>query len=187
MKNIKTFDGANITECINWLSQIEGTVKVSNTSFQELVCQGKAPSILHVLSELSTMSTDQEIKDIILANYSDIPSTAEAAVELQCLQIPATEPLVTFNTRYEAILCVMFGLSPSEQFNRTAILEYAKMLPQNTKEKLLRKIAKKDSYIKMLGDTSRQAIEINRESSFVEAAAGRYNEQNPPKLDTQIN
>ena len=40
--------------------------------------------------------------------------------------------------------------------------------PQNTKEKLLRKIVKKDSYIKMLGDAFRQAIEINRESSFVE-------------------
>ena len=33
MKNIKTFDGTNRTECINWLSQIEATAKISNTSF----------------------------------------------------------------------------------------------------------------------------------------------------------
>ena len=79
MKNIKTFDGTNRTECINWLSQIEATSKFSNSSFRELVCQGMAPSMLHVLSELSPMSTDQEIKDVILANYSDIPSTAEVA------------------------------------------------------------------------------------------------------------
>ena len=39
----------------------------------------------------------------------------------------------------------------------------------------------------MLGDAFRQAIEINRESSFVEAASGRYNEQNPTKIDTEIN
>ena len=32
-------------------------------------------------------------------------------------------------------------------------MEYAKKLPQNTKEKLLRKIVKKESYIKTLGDT----------------------------------
>ena len=48
-------------------------------------------------------------------------------------------------------------------------------------------MAKKESYIKTLGDTFKQAIEINRESSFVDAASGRYNEQNPTKIDTQIN
>ena len=92
MKNIKTFDGTNRTECINWLSQIEATAKISNSSFRELVCQGMALSMLCILSELSTMSTDQEIKDVILANYSDIPSTAKAAVRLQNMQIPANEP-----------------------------------------------------------------------------------------------
>ena len=33
MKNIKTFNGTNRTECINWLSQIEATSKFSTTSF----------------------------------------------------------------------------------------------------------------------------------------------------------
>ena len=103
MKNIKTFDGTNRMECINWLSQIEAAVKFCNSSFRELVCQGMALSMLHVLSELSSMSTDQEIKDIILANYSDIPSRAEAAAKLQNMQMPPNEPLVSFNSRYEAI------------------------------------------------------------------------------------
>ena len=62
-----------------------------------------APSMLHVLSELSPMSTDQEIKDIILANYSDISSTAEVAAKLQSMQMPLNEPLVSFNSRYKAI------------------------------------------------------------------------------------
>ena len=103
MKNIKTFDGMNRMECIDWLSQIEATAKFCNSSFRELVCQGMAPSMLHVLSELSPMSTDQEIKDVILANYSDIPSTAKAAAKLQNMQMPPNEPLVSFNSRYEAI------------------------------------------------------------------------------------
>ena len=42
-----------------------------------------APSMLQILEDLSELSTDKEIKDMILANYSDIPSTAEAAVKLQ--------------------------------------------------------------------------------------------------------
>ena len=100
MKTIKTFDGTNRTDCINWLSQIEATAKISNSSFEEVVCQEMTPSMLHVLSELSTMLTDQEIKDIIIANYSDIPSTAKAAVKLQNMQMPLKEPLVLFNSRY---------------------------------------------------------------------------------------
>ena len=67
------------------------------------------------------------------------------------------------------------------------IVEYTKKLPLNTRDKLLRKIAKKNSYIKTLDDTFKQAIEINRETSFVEAASGRYNDQNGTKIETQIN
>ena len=97
------------------------------------------------------------------------------------MQTSPTEPLVTFNHRYEAINKVAFKLSPREQYNRTIIVEYAKKLPQNTRDKLLRKIAKKNSYIKILDDTFKKAIEINRETSFVEAASGRYNDQNCTK------
>ena len=84
-----------------------------------------------------------DIKNAILANYSDVPSTTEAASRLQNMQTSPHEPLVTFNHRYEAIHKVAFGLSPSQQENRNAIVEYAKKLPLNTRDKLLRKIAKK--------------------------------------------
>ena len=68
-------------------------------------------------------------------------------------------------------------------------MDYATKLLQNTKEKLIQKIAQKNSYIKTLEDAFKQAIGINRESSFVDAASGRYNEQNTPKINipTQIN
>ena len=148
---------------------------------------GTNSSMLHILADLSELSTDKEIKDVILANYLDIPSTAEAAAKLQKLQIQPNKPLVLFNSRYETIHQVAFGQTPSKQDNKTAIMEYATKLPQNTKEKLLHKIMKRNSYIKTLEDVFKQAIEINRESSFVHAASGRYNEQNTPKIDTQIN
>ena len=96
-------------------------------------------------------------------------------------------PVHGVSVRYEAIHQVAFGLTPDEQYNKTAIMEYAKKLPQHTKEKLLRKIAKKDSYIRTQSDAFRQAKEIDRESSFVDAVAGRYAEQNATKMDIQIN
>ena len=162
MKNIKIFDDSNKAECITWLSQMEAGARFTNTPFRELICQSMAPAMLHVFSELSALASDEDIKEVILTNYSDIPSTTEAATHLQNMQISASEPLVTFNHRYEAIDKVAFGLSPRQQDNKTVIVEYAKKLPLNTREKLLRKIAKKNSYNKTLNDAFKQAIEINR-------------------------
>ena len=187
MKNIKIFDGSNKAECITWLSQVEAAARFTNMPFCELICQSMAPAMLHVFSELSALASNEDIKDVILTNYSDIPSTTEAATQLQNIQISTSEPLVTFNHRYEAINKVAFGLSPRQQDNKTVIVEYTKKLPANTRDKLLRKIAKKNSYIKTLDDAFRQALDINRETSFVEAATGRYSDQSGAKIETQIN
>ena len=133
------------------------------------------------------MATNKDIKEAILTNYSDIPSTTEAATRLQNIQISAHEPLVTFNHRYEAIHKVAFGISTRQQDKKTILIDYAKKLPTNTRDKLLRKLAKRNSYTKTLDDAFRQAIDINKESSFVEAATGRSNDQVNTRIDTQIN
>ena len=49
------------------------------------------------------------------------------------------------------------------------------------------KIAKKDSYIRSLGDAFRTAIEMNKETSFVDAVTNRRTHNSPTKIDTQIN
>ena len=146
--------------------------------------QSMAPAIF---SDLSALASDADIKEAILTNYSDIPSSTEAATRLQNIQFSMKEPLVTFNHQYEAIHKVAFKMSPNEQESKTVIVEYAKKLPANTRDKLLRKIAKKNSYVKMLDDAFKQALDINRETSFVEAAMGRYNDQSGTKIETQIN
>ena len=139
MKNIKIFDGTNKAECIRWLSQIEAAARFSNKPFQELICQSMAPAMLHVLSELSATASDKDIKNVILTNYSDIPSTKEAATRLQSMQTSPTEPLVTFNHRYKVTHRVALRLALDQQCNKTIIVEYAKKLPQNARDKLLRK------------------------------------------------
>ena len=80
-----------------------------------------APAMLHVLSELSALTSDRDIKNAILTNYSYIPGTTEEVTRLQNMQTSPSESLVTFNQRYEAIHKVAFGLSPSQQENRNTI------------------------------------------------------------------
>ena len=155
MKNIKIFDGSNKAEYITGLNQVEAAARFTHTPFRELICQSMAHAMLHVFSELSALASNADIKEMILANYSDIPSSTEAATCLQNIQFSASEPLLTFNHRYEAIHKVAFRTSPRQQENKTVIVEYAKKLPANTRDKLLRKIAKKNSYIKTLDDAFR--------------------------------
>ena len=50
-----------------------------------------------------------------------------------------------------------------------------------------RKITKKNSYIRTLDDTFKQAREIDRECPFVDALSGKYNEQTTTQIEIQIN
>ena len=145
MKNIKIFYGSNKAECTTRLSQIEAAAKFTNTPFRELICQSMAPAMLHVFSDLSALASDADVKEAILTNYSDIPSSTEAATRLQKIPFSMNKPLVTFNHRYEAIHKVAFKMLPNKQESKTVIVEYVKKLQVNTRDKLLRKIAKKNS------------------------------------------
>ena len=153
----------------------------------------RIPNIKKLAGPADTMSleeTEQKIRQFchLWHLYADTSVELKKKSELsQNIQIAAHEPLVTFNHRYEAIHKVAFGIPTRQQENKTVLIEYAKKLPSNTRDKLLRKLAKKNSYIKMLDDAFRQAIDINKESSFVEAATGRSNDQANTRIDTQVN
>ena len=150
MKNIKIFDGSNKAECITWLSQIEAAAKFTNTPFRELICQSMAPTMLHVFSDLSALASGADIKEVILTNYSDIPSSTEAATRLQNIQFSMNEPLVMFNHRYKAIHKVAFKMLPNEQESKTnsRIREeitgkhQRQVIKKNSKEKIVHQNAR---------------------------------------------
>ena len=108
LKNLERFDGKDKSKCLEWLSNLEIIAQHSKKSFRELVCQSMSPTLLHIFSSVSAFASDQGIKDILLANYSDVPSTAEAVAKLQGMQMPPDEPLATFNSRYQQIHQVAF-------------------------------------------------------------------------------
>ena len=183
LKNIERFDGKDKSKCLEWLSNLEIIAQHSKKSFRELVCQSMSPTLLHIFSSVSAFASDQDIKDILLANYSDVPSTAEAVAKLQGMQMPPDEPLATFNSRYQQIHQVAYETSPDKQKSKTVIIDYVKKLPQYPRDKLLKKLARKDSYIKTLQDAFRNAVEINREISFVEATTGNSTETKTSQIN----
>ena len=109
-----------------------------------------APAMLHVFSDLSALASEADIKEAILTNYFDIPSSTEAATRLQNIQFSTNEPLVTLNHRYEVIHKVAFKMSPNEQeSNRNSLIHeeitsehQGQVIKKNSKEKLIRQNAR---------------------------------------------
>ena len=69
LKNLERFDGKDRSKCLEWLSNVEVIAQHSKKSFRELICQSMSPSLLHIFSSVSAFASDQDIKEILLANY----------------------------------------------------------------------------------------------------------------------
>ena len=98
---------------------------------------------------------------------------AEAVAKLQSMQIPPDKLLTTFNSKYQQIHHIPYNVTPDKQTDKMVIIDYVKKLPLYSRDKLLKKLGRKDSYIKTLEDVFHHAVEINREMSLVDATTGR--------------
>ena len=121
-------------------------------------------------------TTEAEIKDVILVNFSDTLNTTEAAPWLESIHMEPNELLMTFNCRYKALHHIAFGLSADRQTHKPTPTQYT--------SKTIEKIRYKTNlYIEMLEDAF---ININRETSFVNIISEQKYE-NKTRIDTQIN
>ena len=57
----------------------------------------------------------EEVKQLILSNFSDAGTTTEATSRLENLIMDKNEPLITFNSRYEALHNIAFGFGSEMQ------------------------------------------------------------------------
>ena len=73
------------------------------------------------------------------------------------------------------------------QIQKLQLTKYASKLPYNTSKKLLKKLSKENSYVNTLKAAFKTALEINRETSFVNASMAQQEENKGTSVDTQIN
>ena len=97
------------------------------------------------------------------------------------------KPLITFNSRYEALHNIAFGFGPEMQTQKLQLTMYTSKLLYDTSKKLLKKLSKEKSYMNTLKAAFKAALEINRETSFVNASMAQQEENKGTSIDTQIN
>ena len=122
------------------------------------------PSVFSILVSAPPDSEDQELKKIILQNFSDIATQTEAMEKLREMKMPTEQPILSYNSYYAEVHEAAFDMIPEQQHMRFALESYTNFLPEYTARKLSSKIVKKDSQIKTLQEAMDQAVRIDQES-----------------------
>ena len=165
---------------------MEAAVQFMSTPLRDIVLSQVSPAIYIVLKGLPADATDEEVKQLILVNFSDAGTTTEAASRLENLKMDKNKPLITFNSRYEALHNITFGFGPEMQTQKLQLTMYASKLPYDTSKKLLKKLSKENSYVNTLKAAFKAALEINRETSLVNASMAQQEENKGTSTETQI-
>ena len=187
IKNIEIFNGTDKSKCIDWIIQVEAAAQFMNAPLRDIVLSQVSLAIYSILKGLPTDATDEEVKQLILANFSDAGTTTEVASQLENLKMDKNKPLITFNSTYEALHNIAFGFGPEMQTQKLQLTMYTSKLPYNTSKKLLKKLSKENSYMNTLKAAFKTALEINRETSFVNASMAQQEENKGTSIDTHIN
>ena len=143
LKNLERFDGKDRSKCLEWLSNVEIIAQHSKKSFRELVCQSMSPSLLHIFSSVSAFAFRPGHQRYIAGKLLRHTQHGGSSCETTEHADPTSEPLATFNTKYQQIHQVAYNISPDKQTDKTVIIDYVKKLPQYPRDKLLEEVSQK--------------------------------------------
>ena len=177
VKNIEIFDSSDKSKCIDWLIQMEAAAQFMNMPLRDIVLGHVSLAIYNILKDLPPDTMDEEVKQLILSNFSEAGTTTEAASRLENLKMDKNELLITFNSRYKVLHNIAFGFGPEMQSHKLQLTMYASKLPHEISKKLLKKLSKENFYINTHKAAFKAAIEINRETSFVSASIAQQKER----------
>ena len=82
IKNIEIFDSTDESKCIDCLNQVEAAAQFMNAPLKDIVLSQVSYTIYSVLKGLPADAMDEEVKQLILSNFSDVGTTTEATSRL---------------------------------------------------------------------------------------------------------
>lgn len=187
LDSIAIFDGTNKSECITWLKQVEAAAKLSGVSLKSVIQQKVAPVIYGVLSDIDDDTPDQDIKRLLLENYSDVSNPMEASMKLSQLRMKPDDAMMNHIGQFSTIHEAAYGIKPQDQIQKSVITQFIQSLDYWTKDKLARKLARNDEDITTLRDAMNLALKHHREAKLYEAIKGENATDTPDIISTSIN
>ena len=100
-EKIPRFDGTNPSYCFDWLEQTEALVnEQQGRVYREELLLNCSTSVSKTIHALPQGATNQQIKDAVLWNHSNLRTVSQCSNAYQQLHQKPDEALQTYNTRY---------------------------------------------------------------------------------------
>ena len=99
-EKIPRFDGTNTSYCFDWLQQTEALVNEhQGRVYREELLLNCGTSVAKTIHTLPQQATNQQIRDAILQNHSNLRTVSQCSNAYKQLQQKPDEALQTYNTR----------------------------------------------------------------------------------------
>ena len=186
LDNIDVFDGEDKTKCLPWVNRVHQAAINSSIKFRKALLAKAGPTVFGIVADTPIDMKDLELKQVILANFSDISTPSEAAQKLRTIRMSPDQPIRSYNHHFTAIHEIAYGRTPEKQDMRIVLEDYANSPPEYTANKLIDKVVKENSWIVTLSDAMNHAIKIDQEARQAEIMRSRRNASNTT-IDTTAN
>ena len=130
MEKIPRFDGTNPSYCFDWLEQTEALVNEhKGRIYREELLLNCGTSVSKTIHALPQGATNQQIKDAVLCNHSNLRTVSQCSNACQQLHQKPDEALQTYNTRYTSYFNLAYPeLEIDNPLSRMHCIHYASLL-----------------------------------------------------------
>ena len=129
-EKIPRFDGTNPSYCFDWLEQTEALVnKHQGRIYREELLLNCGTSVSKTIHALPQGATNQNIKDAVLRNHSNLRTVSQWSNAYHQLHQKPNEALQTYNTRYASFFNLAYPeLELDNPLSRMHCIHYASSL-----------------------------------------------------------
>ena len=129
-EKIPRFDGTNPSYCFDWLEQTEALVnKHQERIYRDELLLNCGTSVSKMIHTLPQGATNQNIKDAVLRNHSNLRAVSQRLNTYHQLHQKPNEALQTYNTRYASFFNLAYQeLELDNPLSRMHCIHYASSL-----------------------------------------------------------
>ena len=128
-EKVNRFDGSYPDQCLPWMEEIFTMAHNHKRNAREELLYNSGGSIQKTLYSLSPEATEDEIRDLLLQNHSNLKTSSQCISAFQSIQQRPEEPLQTYNARYQSFYELAHkGLTIESDGSKVSCIHYANSL-----------------------------------------------------------
>ncbi|MEE8207406.1 MAG: hypothetical protein V3T88_00400, partial [Nitrosomonadaceae bacterium] len=163
--SIPLFYGENDREkCIDWLDSVESScIKCGDRNFKYELSMRAGPKVRAIIDKIADGSTVQKIKNLIIAQFSNVQTYVQATAALRGILQKPDESAAEYVRKYEQLQKRASGVPAAEQTQRNTFTNFAMTLQPELRKRVMWELSKdpggpttlKEAYEKAISEEGR--------------------------------